>query len=474
MKKDPGLIFRLCLAIGDALAIVGAFAFAYFLRTHVDQRPYYFDFQPVDFILTAVLFIPIWLIILALFGLYQRNVFANKSRWPEIWRLLVASIVGVMVIITYDFFADAGLFPVRIVALTAMIWCFVLLFIIRTILRTIRHHLARNNRGTLRALIIGNNINTDHLISYITSFPESGYRIAGVVSAKKYIPGGLNIHQYSSLQDALKKSRPDVIFQTDEERTSYVYKEAIEHHLSYYFVPSEASLSAHMGQMELVGHTPAILVKVTPLSGNSKIIKRAEDLIIGGLAFLLALIPMAIIWLVAKISDPKHSAFYGSKRLSRYNQEVKIWKFRSMKPEYSGLTPEEGFTKMGRPELIKEYRDNGDMLPKDPRVTRLGRFLRATSLDELPQLWNIVKGDISLVGPRALLPGELRDYGDRSLLLTVKSGLTGLAQVSGRRDISFDERRTLDIYYIQNWSLLMDLQILFRTLGAVLFRKGAK
>ena len=145
-----------------------------------------------------------------------------------------------------------------------------------------------------------------------------------------------------------------------------------------------------------------------------------------------------------------------------------------MKPEYSGLTPEEGFTKMGRPELIKEYRDNGDMLPRDPRVTRLGRFLRATSLDELPQLWSVVKGDISLVGPRALLPGELRDYGDRSLLLTVKSGLTGLAQVSGRRDISFDERRALDIYYIQNWSLLLDLQIILRTISTVIFRKGAK
>lgn len=474
MKKDPGLIFRLCLMFGDALAIVGAFAFAYFLRTHIDQRPYYFEFQPADFILTAVLFIPIWLIILALFGLYQRNIFANKSRWPEIWRLFVASIVGVMVIITYDFFADAGLFPVRVVALTAMIWCFVLLLVIRTILRLIRHHLARNDYGTLRAVIIGNNINTDHLISYITSFPESGYRVAGVVSAKKYIPASIKVHTYSSLQEALKKSRPDVIFQTDEERTGYVYRQAVEHHLAYYFVPSEASLSAHMGQMELVGNTPAILVKVTPLSGNARVIKRTEDIILGGLAFLIALIPMIIIWIIAKISDPKHSAFYGSKRLSRYNQEVKIWKFRSMKPAYSSMTPEEAFTKMGKPELIKKYRANGDFIKNDPRVTRLGRFLRATSLDELPQLWNVVKGDISLVGPRALLPGELRDYGDRSLLLTVKSGLTGLAQVSGRRDISFDERRTLDIYYIQNWSLLMDLRILLRTVGAVLFRKGAK
>ena len=92
----------------------------------------------------------------------------------------------------------------------------------------------------------------------------------------------------------------------------------------------------------------------------------------------------------------------------------------------------------------------------------------------MPQLINVFKGDISLVGPRALVPGELRNYGDRSLLLSVKSGLTGLAQVSGRRDISFEERRALDIYYIQNWSLLLDFQILLRTIGTVFTGEGAK
>ena len=145
-----------------------------------------------------------------------------------------------------------------------------------------------------------------------------------------------------------------------------------------------------------------------------------------------------------------------------------------MKPEYSGMSPEEAFAKMGKPQLIEKYRKNGDSLPNDPRITHIGALLRATSLDELPQLFNVVKGDISLVGPRALVPGELRDYGDRSLLLSVKSGLTGLAQVSGRRDISFEERRALDLYYIQNWSLWMDISILFKTIGAVFTRKGAK
>ena len=145
------------------------------------------------------------------------------------------------------------------------------------------------------------------------------------------------------------------------------------------------------------------------------------------------------------------------------------------------MSPEAAFHKMEQEgkikdaeRLSKEYRDNGDFLEHDPRITKIGRFIRATSLDELPQLINVVKGDISLVGPRALVPGELRNYGDRSLLLTVKSGLTGLAQVSGRRSISFDERRALDLYYIQNWSVLFDLQIILRTIKAVLIRKGAK
>jgi lipopolysaccharide/colanic/teichoic acid biosynthesis glycosyltransferase len=190
---------------------------------------------------------------------------------------------------------------------------------------------------------------------------------------------------------------------------------------------------------------------------------------------------MGIIWLIAKIIDPKSPAVYTQTRLTRFDKYVKIYKFRSMKMEYSGLTPEEAFKKMKKQgiindarKLINEYRKNGDYLENDPRITKFGDFLRKTSLDELPQLINVMKGEISLVGPRALVPGELKNYGDRSLLLSVKSGLTGLAQVSGRRDISFAERRALDIYYVQNWSVRFDFQILLMTIRAVITGKGAK
>ncbi len=129
---------------------------------------------------------------------------------------------------------------------------------------------------------------------------------------------------------------------------------------------------------------------------------------------------------------------------------------------------------MGRPELIKEYRNNGDFLSNDPRVTKLGKFLRKTSLDELPQLWSVFRGDISLVGPRALIPEELNQFEHKHTVLNVKSGVTGLAQITGRRDLPWEQRRKLDVFYVQNWSFGLDIQILFKTAWQVLTGRGAK
>lgn len=475
MKKDPGLVFRIFLMLGDAFAIVFSFIFAYLIRTHIDSRPYYFNAEPLNFAITISLLIPIWLLILAALGLYQKSIFLGSSRLSEINRLIPASIIGVMTIITYDFFGQNNLFPVRLVAIYATILCFFSLLIVRTLLRFLRSRLVRSlDLGILQVLIIGNSKNTEYLANHILDYPETGYRIVGIISNSRYVPKNLQNRRFSSLKEALRKTHPDVIFQTDEYRTEYVYKQAIHRHLLYYFVPSEIALSSHIGQLELIGNTPAILVKATPLIGGAKIIKRFFDILLGGIAFIIFSPIMIILLFLEKITEFKAPAIYSEYRLSRYNRRFKIYKFRSMKTAYNGLTPEQAFVKMGKPELIKEYRKNGDFLKNDPRITKLGYFLRSTSLDELPQLWNVVKGDISLVGPRALVPGELRDYGDRSLLLSVKSGLTGLAQVSGRRDISFSERRALDIYYIQNWSILLDFQILLRTISAVITAKGAK
>ena len=474
MRKKSDHILRLALLIGDGLMLILSFALAYFIRVHVDPRPYMFESQLFEFTLEIVWLVPIMWIILAALGLYKKSVFLNKSRLPEVGRVFLAAVLSVAALIVYDYFVNRNLFPVRVIAVLAVFISFVFLMLERILIIFVARQIFKNNYGVKKVLIIGNNKNTEYLVDFITSTPESGYRLAAVVANRKYIPYDVKTHQYSSLKEALKKVKVDVIFQTDEKSTEYVYKQAVHRHLLYYFVPSETALSSHFGELELVGNTPAVLVKLTPLSGGWAVVKRVFDILFSFVALILAAIPMLIVFLILKISNPTAPAIFKSERLTRYNRKFKCYKFRSMRPEWSGMTPEEAFIKMGKRELIKKYRKNGDFLKDDPRITGFGKFIRRTSLDELPQLFNILKGDISLIGPRALIPGELQDYGDRSLIPTVKSGLTGFAQVSGRRDISFEERRALDIYYVMNWSLLLDMQIFFRTIAAVFRGEGAK
>lgn len=474
MRQKSDLILRILLVVGDSAALILSFALAYYIRVHVDPRPYMFEPQLGKFTLSIVFLVPIMLLILTSLGLYKKSIFLGRTRYPEQLRLLLAAVLSVAALIVYDFFVSEGLFPVRVVALMAVPLCFFFLLCERIAARFLVRQLFKKDYAIKRAIIVGNHKNTEYLANYIASRPECGYRLAGIVASRKYIPEDLRKRQYSSLKDALKRCQVDVIFQTDEKSTEYVYKQAVARHLLYYFVPSETALSSHLGELELIGNTPAVLVMTTPLAGGYVALKRGFDIVVSLIGIVLGALPMAIIYLVLRLSDWNISPIYTDERLTQYNRRFKCHKFRSMKAEYSGLTPEQAFRKMGRPELIAQYRKNGDAIKNDPRITKFGNFIRRTSLDELPQLFNILKGDISLIGPRALLPGELRDYGDRSLLLTVKSGLTGFAQVSGRRNISFEERRALDIYYVRNWSVGLDLQIFVRTIAMVLRGEGAK
>ena len=390
MRKKSDFILRFCLIVGDALALILSFAMAYFIRVHVDPRPYVFESQLLEFTWTIVFLVPIMLIILAALGLYKKSIFLGRSRFPERIRLVLAAILSVAALIVYDFFVGENLFPVRVMAVTAMVLCFVFLLMERILVRFIVRQIFKNDYGTKRVVIIGNHKNTEYLADYITATPECGYRLAGIVANRKYIPRDLKTHQYSSLKDALRKARADVIFQTDEKSTKYVYKQAIARHLLYYFVPSETALSSHFGELELVGNTPAVLVMATPLAGGYAVVKRMFDIMFSLVAIIITAIPMAIIWLIIKFSDFKHSPIYADDRLTQYNRKFKCYKFRSMKSEYSGMTPEAAFTKMGKPELIKKYRRDGDYLKDDPRITKIGKFIRKTSLDELPQLFNIL------------------------------------------------------------------------------------
>lgn len=472
MKRNPHFILGAALLIVDILAIIVSFGFAYYYRINFDSRPYLLGSDTIGFMVIIASLIPLWIALLFVSGVYERSIYMYR---PKLYpRLFVVSAAGTMGIITFSYFLESPIFPARLIAVYSFILCFILLILGREIMLFIYRVTLRKGIGVLDVAIVGNNPNTRTLVEHLRHNLESGYRVRAIISATEYVPAFAKQLRYHSLSEAIEDTHLDVVIQTDEVRTEKVYFDSVDHHLSYMFVPSHKSLLSHNGEMSIMGTQPVVAVRTTPLTGWSHVVKRIFDLFFGTIIFVLALPVMIIVAIVIKLSEPRAKVLYRTRRLSRFGREVNIFKFRTMKSAYNDMSPEEAFEKMGRPELSKVYRENGDQLENDPRVGKVGRVLRRTSLDELPQLLNVLKGDISLVGPRALVPEELDKFYNKNLILSVKSGLTGLAQVSGRRNISFEERRSLDIYYIQNWSLGLDFQILLRTITSVLLARGAR
>ena len=167
MRKKPDFILRFCLIFSDALALIASFAFAYFARIHIDPRPFVFEVEIVDFIVTVICLTPCLLIIMAALGLYRRNILVGRSHLPELGRLLLAAALSVAVFISYGFFKKIEVFPVRPVAIMSGVFSFVSLALVRTIVRAIIHQIFKKDYGTHRVIIIGNNPNTDFLANYI-------------------------------------------------------------------------------------------------------------------------------------------------------------------------------------------------------------------------------------------------------------------------------------------------------------------
>jgi exopolysaccharide biosynthesis polyprenyl glycosylphosphotransferase len=353
---------------------------------------------------------------------------------------------------------------------------FVFLVVFRNLLRAIRVTLFKYNLGLTHVAIVGDSAVTSEVIESL-SHPRSGYKVVAVIS--KTHGSSFSIPSYKTFKDFMQAKPRGIhgIIQTEmfnsEARNAEILTFAQENHVNYRFIPGNSELFVGNIEVELFRSSlPVIVVRQTAIFGWGRIIKRLFDIVFGGILLIIASPLMLLVALLVKLGDGG-DVFFRQERLTRYNRVFKVFKFRTLISKYNGLDPEEAFEKMGRPELIKVYRDNGDQIPKDPRFSAVGRFLRKTSLDEVPQLINIVKGDISLVGPRPLIPRELASYKKRHTILSVKSGLTGLAQVSGRREISFEERRKLDLYYVQNWSFWLDIVIILKTIRSVLGGRGA-
>jgi Undecaprenyl-phosphate galactose phosphotransferase WbaP len=234
-------------------------------------------------------------------------------------------------------------------------------------------------------------------------------------------------------------------------------------------VPEAWEFSSLWVSPKNVGGFLGLEVKEPLFQPSKRALKRIFDVCLTILLLITAAPVFLIIAALIKI-DSRGSIFYVHKRIGRGGVEFNAWKFRSMRPDAESLL---NLYLAENPEMAFEWERN-HKLRCDPRTTRVGRLLRRTSLDELPQLWNVLRGEMSLVGPRPIVKEEIHRYGRHFSLYTgVQGGLTGLWQVSGRSSTSYDERVAFDTFYARNWSIWLDLYILFRTIGVLFFHAGA-
>lgn len=468
MKNSASLLYSFILLLSDFLALVIAFTLAFIIRVRWDDRPLIEPITAETYIAVIAVLLIFWLIIYGLLGLYRSSVYDN--RFKEFFMLLVGSFIGILFLIGAEYVLDRPIFPARLVTVYGFTFAFLLTLLFRTIARAVRRTLFRYNIGINDVLIIGSTPITAEL-AHALSDKHSGFSVVGIVTEEPERYAHVSArHHFSSFEEAIAKlKRQDIntIVQTelyaDQDKNDEILTYAQEHHIAYRFVPGNNRLFVGSIEVNLFQNIPTISVHQTALVGWGRVAKRLFDFFVS-LFFLILLAPLMLcIAAVAKVLDPKSSVIFRQKRLTRFNKEFTIYKFRSQRQKFDGTTPEEAFAMIGKPELAKKYRSNGDFLKKDPRVTPFGKLLRMTSLDELPQLFNVLKGDLSLVGPRALIPQEMNEFQKKHTILSVKSGLTGLAVISGRKDIPFEERRKLDMYYVQNWSFWLDIVIILKT-----------
>lgn len=246
--------------------------------------------------------------------------------------------------------------------------------------------------------------------------------------------------------------------------------DALSDHLRHiYIAPALPGSPDLIAEGREFANTLVLEIRQNLLRPEVRIIKRCVDVLSVAAGLLLFWWIFVGIAMAVKLSSPG-PVFYGQRRIGRFGREFTAWKFRSMVKDADAILHD---YLAKHPELRIEW-ERDHKLKDDPRVTWIGRLLRRTSLDELPQLWNVLRGEMSLVGPRPIVQAEVEKYGERfALYQKVRPGLSGLWQVSGRNDTTYAERVALDCYYVRNWSVWLDLVILARTVRVVLLGKGA-
>lgn len=463
------------LVVCDALMTSFAFRLAYFLRFELNLPFFFLVSKPslVRYQVLVLILVPFWLAIFAFGGLYSRkNLLGGTKEYSQV---LNSTTIGMFAVIAAGF-----LQPDFIIArgwlLLAWGFTFLLVAVGRFTMRRIVYNLRTRGYFLAPALIVGANDEGLSLARQLQVWKTSGLHILGFVDEK--LPAGTELFdQMYTLGTVEQLDRLIQQYQIEElilASSAISSREKMLEIFKRYGIASGVTVRMSSGLYEIIttglsvkefAYVPLVGINQVRLTGLDNFLKLILDYSLTLVILIFALPLMLLIAIAVKLDSP--GPIIHLRRVMGVNgKQFDAFKFRSMYVNGEEILA-------AHPELVKELAQN-HKLKDDPRITRVGRFLRKTSLDELPQLFNVLRNEMSVVGPRMISPAEMEMYKKWGMnLLTVRPGITGLWQVSGRADVSYEQRVRLDMHYIRNWSIWFDLQLLYQTIPAVIKRRGA-
>jgi exopolysaccharide biosynthesis polyprenyl glycosylphosphotransferase len=440
----------------DFTAALVAWHLARMIRPITDLIPGLHSWFDPKFIPDLSFFLPFslfaafgYVLIAAFFGLFR---FSEESNWSkEIPRVLLSSLFWGMAIISFFAIAYREVIFSRIMLAQAMVFVVFFVLLFHLLLDATKKYSWQKGFGVHRIILLGTPKNRKRFADVISQLPQ--FSLAGQYSPdEKY-----------SLDVVEELWFVDGNITPEMEKT--LHEKCHAEHKTFRFLPSSSETFARM-ELNVVGGLPLLKPVPASLSGWGQVLKRFLD-IFGSAVALVILLPVFFLLAIGVKSTSAGPVFYGSKRIGRKGKEFIMWKFRSMVCD----------AERRKKELVqKNHRSDSPFfkVKNDPRITPFGRFLRRFSLDELPQLWNVMRGEMSLIGSRPHLPEEIAQFTpEKKRILSIKPGLTGLAQVSGRSDLSFADEIRLDTYYLENWSFWLDLKIALKTVWVIIKGEGA-
>jgi exopolysaccharide biosynthesis polyprenyl glycosylphosphotransferase len=468
------LAFAALLLPLDFLALLGAAVSAYALRF----SPYFIGIRPIiteipfpQYLASATGFALLWMLLFAMAGLYSMR---QHRAWNTLGRVFISCLAGIMLLIAIVFFSRA-LDTSRFVIAAVFGFAVIYVSLARLALRAFRRILFRGRIGHEQIALVGSSRAAMDIAMLYKQHPELGWTIV-----KQYKTW--NETTKKELRDLASKHKIDTVLLAEPELNRTDALELIglaeEFHLGFRYLADLFSATFTNVEMDTFGGVPVISVKRTKLDGWGRIFKRLFDIVASSILILITS-PLIILSTIALWIEDGLPVFFLNERVGERGSLFRLMKLRSMWRRYS-IGPQFKKQKAAlkiEQELIKEKSIKEGPVYKiadDPRVTPVGHFIRRWSIDELPQFINVFKGDMSLVGPRPHQPREVANYlPHHRRVLAIKPGITGLAQISGRSDLDFEDEVRLDAWYIENWSPALDLYILIKTPMAVINKKGA-